>query len=182
MDVVLEVDLQAVPLGSDNVRFDVGLGQDGAPVRFFPEITGDQAGQTFIVTLPGVRTDVYEIGITAVRDGGLRDTLVNLRIDVDIDRAPDDAADPLIVDMGVLLEGNAIDDDDIINALDLSLLASVIRDGRFEARVDFDRSGVVDAGDLDLLCGPSWDSSNGVPPCANYLESSPVVLNQPELP
>ena len=182
VDVVLEVDLQAVPLGSDNVRFDVGLGQDGAPVRFFPEITGDQAGQTFIVTLPGVRTDVYEIGITAVRDGGLRDTLVNLRIDVDIDRAPDDAADPLIVDMGVLLEGNAIDDDDIINALDLSLLASVIRDGRFEARVDFDRSGVVDAGDLDLLCGPSWDSSDGVPPCANYLESSPVVLNQPELP
>ena len=80
------------------------------------------------------------------------------------------------------MEGNAIDDDEVINALDMSLLASVIREGRDDPRVDFDRSGVVDAGNLDLICGVEWDSSDGVPPCANYLKSSPVVLNPPELP
>ena len=176
VDLVLDVGLQAVPASGDNVRFDVGLGQEGAPVRFFEQVTGDQAGPNFILTIPDVRTDVYEIGITAIRDGGLKDTLRNLRIDVDIDRAPDDAAAPLIVDMGVLLEGNAIDDDVIINALDLSLLASAIRDGTDDPRVDFDRDGDVDGDDLDLICGEAWDSSDGVPPCANYLKSSPVEL------
>ena len=179
VDVVLSVDLQAIPLAGDNVRFDVGLGQDGAPVASFEQITGDQAGAHFLVTLSGIRTDIYEIGIVAIRDGGLNDTLANLRIDINIDRTPDDLEDPLIVDMGVLLEGNSIDDDDIINALDMSLLASTIRDGRFDARVDFDRSGAIDAGDLDLVCGAAWDSTDGNPPCFNYLKQSPVLLNPP---
>lgn len=183
VDVVLEVDLQAVPLVSDNVRFDVGLGQDGAPISSFEGITGNQAGATYTVTLPDIRTDIYEIGIFAIRDGGLNDTLVNLRFDIDVDRAPDDLEDPLIVPMGVLLEGNAIDDDDIINALDVSLVASVIREGpgRFDPRVDFDRNGVThDGGDLDLICGPNWDSTDGNPPCFNYLKQSPVILNPPQ--
>ena len=135
------------------------------------------------MTLPDIRTDIYEIGIFAIRDGGLNDTLVNLRFDIDVDRAPDDLEDPLIVPMGVLLEGNAIDDDDIINALDVSLVASVIREGpgRFDPRVDFDRNGVThDGGDLDLICGPNWDSTDGNPPCFNYLKQSPVILNPPQ--
>ena len=51
----------------------------------------------------------------------------------------------------------------IINALDASLMASVLADGGFDATLDFDRNGVVDQDDFDIMI-------------ANYLLFSPVVL------
>ena len=72
------------------------------------------------------------------------------------------------MDMGTLPEGNAVDDPgaeptSIINALDASVLAAAISKQSFDPRVDFDRDGDVDLGDLKLLE-------------ANYLKASPVVL------
>lgn len=73
------------------------------------------------------------------------------------------------IDMGTLLEGNAIDDDpatepgSVINALGASLLAAAINEGTNDPSVDFTRNGTVDQDDLDLLK-------------ANYLRFSPIPV------
>ncbi len=135
------------------------------PVRS-EELTVDAdapGGTSFTLSLTGLRTDVYDIVVGTMRpDGGLLDTLANLGDDVDIDR------EDLNVDMGTLLEGNAINEDGteaapVINALDASLMAAALNEVRFDARLDYNRDGAVDQADLDILKD-------------NYYNFSPVVV------
>ena len=133
-------------------------------VRPVPGGQADLTGDRFTLRLPlTIELDVYDIAISAQRNGGLKDTLVNLRDDI----PPEELA---AVDMGTLPEGNVVDDlppgaepTSIINALDASVLAAAISKQSFDSRVDFDRDGDVDVDDLKLLE-------------ANYLKASPVVL------
>ena len=194
----LEVTLQAVPApGDDNVRFDVTLYDSGVlgpgnrdspwlvfeaqaeDVRFsFTDLIGtpDATGKKFTVLLPPeVGPDVYDITIVAKRDGGLLDTLVNLRDDVRINPPPEALE---IVSMGTLLEGSAMDDPrpgvepaSIINSLDASVLVAalgidrangIVTGGQFDPSVDFNRDGTVDGADVEILK-------------ANYFEFSPVL-------
>ena len=191
--VKFTVNLQA-PAPNNNERFTITLYKKGA---FGPAIadrpwlifnaTGDvvrtviltadasAGGKGFTLLLTGdnkVRTGVYDITIVTKRgSGGLKDTLANLRDNVNIDRPPDDLEKPLITDMKTLLEGNAVNDtrlnvelSTIINALDASLLAAVIKAGSYDVRVDFTRDGgTVDDADFNLLQ-------------SNYLKFSPVIL------
>ena len=196
-DVTLEVSLQRTGDIHGPVEFKVRLyNKDalrpdiaGTPWRLFEStpdqtftielITGDGAGvevrrtggsisvislrtadRTFTLQLGGVAPGFYDIAIEA------NHTLVNLRDDV--------PAHTLMgtVDMGTLLEGNAIDDPrpgvelaSIVNALDASLLVAafgtsesdltvVTPDGdtkKFDPRADFNRDGTVDQLDFDLL-------------------------------
>ena len=201
--VELDVALQAVPASGHNVVFDVKLyGRDvfgpatadmpwlifnASPIRSFTNLVGtaDQTGAKFTVLVSQIRLDVYDITIVAKRDGGLKDTLVNLRDDVNIDRP---RAELGSINMGTLLKGNAMDNPrgptvepaSIVNALDASLLAAAFSTSetnpiqvfggdvkRLDPRVDFDRDGDVDEDDFELLK-------------ANYLKFSPVILVFPE--
>ncbi len=143
------------------------FGATGDDLRYtFSDLTGtaDLTGDRFTVRLPlAVEFDLYDIAISAQRNGGLKDTLANLRDDVP-------SQELATVDMGMLPEGNAVDDrrlggepTSIINALDASMLAAAISKQSFDPRVDFDRDGDVDVDDLSLLE-------------AIYLKASPVVL------
>ena len=121
----------------------------------------------FTLVLPDVVTGFFDITIQA------NQTLVNLRDDVGVHVG---LTSP--VDMGTLLAGNAIDDPrpgvelaSIINALDASLIASVLLEKQtnptvYDARVDFDRDGQVTLADFDLLQ-------------ANYLKFSPLLVVNP---
>ena len=195
VDVTMNVALQAVPAAGDNVRFEVKLFSSGGlnpgilntPWLIFnvaPErvLSGDlvitPSGKNFSLRLPKVRTGVYDITVVAKRDGGLKDTLINLMDDVGIDR-PD-----LTTNMDILLEGNVADEPGeptaIINALDMSVLAAAFGSNfgeeRFDPRVNFDRIGGIDDADLVIICGTSWNRDTGNPPCANYLKLSPVIV------
>ena len=137
-------------------------------VRFsFTDLIGtpDATGKKFTVLLPPeVGPDVYDITIVAKRDGGLLDTLVNLRDDVRINPPPEALE---IVSMGTLLEGNATDDPrpgvepaSIINSLDASVLVAalgidrangIVTGGQFDPSVDFNRDGTVDGADVEIL-------------------------------
>ncbi len=201
VDVEIKVDLQA-PAPNDTETFQVKFYASGdfptstadqpwlifnqAPVRTIDLVVAadDFGGTEFTLVLTGanqIDTDVYVITIGTKRSGDLRDTLVNLKDDVDIDRPPIDLEGQLTIDMGVLLEGNAIDGpgdlSPVINARDASVLVaafgtstavlSAVVDGdtkNFDARVDLDRDGDVDQDDLDILIG-------------NFLRFSPVILN-----
>ena len=191
--VQLKVNLQA-PAPNNNERFLVALYKKGVfgpatadmPWLIFgatPVYTADllvtadsgSGGKGFTVLLTGddvVRTGIYDVTIVTVRgSGGLKDTLANLRDNLNIDRPPDDLEMPLITDMKTLLEGNAVNDtrpnvelSTIVNALDASLLAAVIKAGSYDVRVDFTRDGgTVDDADFNLLQ-------------SNYLKFSPVIL------
>ena len=173
MGLELEVALQAVPALGDNVTFDVTLygdavfgfatadkpwlifGATGDDIRYtFTGLVGtaDSTGDRFTVALPQVDPGLYDVTISAVRADGTK-TLVNIRNDLET------TGDVSTGDMGTLLEGSA---------LDASLLAAAYGtssgDTKFDARVDFNRDGQVDAADLALLKG-------------NYLEFSPRLLN-----
>ena len=140
-----------------------------------------QVGSTKLtINLTGsqVRTGIYDITIVAKRDGGPLDTLINLKNDFNLDRSPTDLAGNLIVGMGALREGNAVNDpradvelSTIINALDASALATslnkdleaIVGEPTYDASLDFNRDGKVNASDLELLK-------------KNYLEFSPVLI------
>ena len=137
-------------------------------------VTADSPGGVmFTVLLTGddqVRTSTYDVAIVTKRaPGGLLDTLLNLADNVNINLP---LAELGSIDMGTLLEGNAIDNTlvepaAIINALDASLLAAAINSQTFDALVDFNRDGLVDpvggGPDLALLIG-------------SYLRFSPVIV------
>ena len=195
VDVAMNIALEAVPAAGDNVRFEVKLFSSNAfnpsikdtPWLIFslppdPVISGDllitPSGKNFSLRLPNVRTGVYDITVVAKRDGGLKDTLINLMDDVSIDRRD------ITTNMGILLEGNVADEPGeptaIIDTLDMSVLAAAfgsnVGEERFDPRVNFDRIGGIDDADLVILCGTSWNRDAGNPPCANYLKLSPVIV------
>ena len=124
-------------------------------------ITIDTGDRTFTLRLAGVTPRFYDIAIEA------NHTLINVKDDVAVHIGPTS-----FIDMGEVLEGNAINDASelasIINALDASLLAAAINNQVFDARVDFNRDGLVDPKqgnqpDLALLI-------------ANYLRFSPIIV------
>ena len=129
-------------------------------------IISTSGDRTFTIEVTGVAPGFYDITVEA------NHTLANLRDNVPVHVAMGR------VKMGTLLEGNAIDDPNtepssIINALDLSLLAAALNEGKTgDLRLDFNRDGVVTQADLDLICGPA---ASGV--CVNYLEFSPILVD-----
>ena len=171
--VILDVDLEAPGTADDPVEFTVKLYAKDAfdptsstpwdlfgetPTLQFAGVTGSRAGQTITITLPGtIAVGFYDITTQA------NHTLVNVKSNVGV------ATNTGTIDMGTLLEGNAIDDDpatepgSVINALDASLLAAAINEGTNDPSVDFTRNGTVDQDDLDLLK-------------ANYLRFSPIPV------
>jgi hypothetical protein len=72
------------------------------------------------------------------------------------------------VDMGTLLEGNANDDDSIVNISAFGILAvSYMKmDGEpgYDARADFDRNGIITISDFGLLA-------------VNYMKMSPIDIS-----
>ena len=160
-DVEFKVRLYARDAFSPSIAAEPWRLFESTPVLTFtglapPEI--EPGDRTFTLGLEGVAPGFYDIAVEA------NYTLVNLRDDQPV------AQNNATVDMGTLLAGNAIDDGridvepaSIINALDASLLAAAINEGKFDPRVDFDRDGDVDNDDFLLLQ-------------QNYLEFSPVLL------
>ena len=139
-------------------------------------LTGDATqtispSRTFSIVINGLAPAFYDLTI------GADHTLVNLSDDVGVARNRSN------IDMGTLLEGNAVDDGrlfekagglapvepvSIINALDAGRLAAAIHEQRYDPQVDFNRDGRVDPRegvqpDLELLK-------------ANDLKLSPVVV------
>ena len=94
--------------------------------------------------------------ITAVSEH----TLMNVRKNVLIS-TPSTA-----VDMGILVEGNA-NDDDIINISDFGILAvSYMKTegaAGYDVRADFDRNGIINISDFGLLA-------------VNYMKMSPIDI------
>ena len=75
------------------------------------------------------------------------------------------------IDMGVLLEGNA-NDDNIINIQDFGILAAgygkAQGENGYDGRADFDCNDIINIADFGLLA-------------ANYAKSSPITVTQPVL-
>jgi hypothetical protein len=118
------------------------------------DLTTTKSGSTAVCQC-SVAPGTYDITVVSEH------TLINVRRNVVIS-GPSTA-----VDMGILLEGNA-NDDDIINISDFGILAEsymkMAGEPGYDARADFDRNGIVNITDFGLLAD-------------NYIKMSPVDVS-----
>jgi hypothetical protein len=159
--VVLQGNNRPDPQGWE-VPLTVELFEPGADVLSDPNIYSFslityKSGSYAVCQVFGVSPDTYDIAVVSDH------TLLNVKRDVAI------SYPTTVVDMGILLEGNA-DDNNIIDLKDFAILASAwLRSAdvvAFDRRADFDRNRDVNTSDLHLLT-------------RNWLQSA--VLRGPEL-
>jgi hypothetical protein len=112
------------------------------------------AGDTVVCDAPGLIPGTYDITVLG------ESTLVNVKRGVVV--SPPSTS----VDLGMLLEGNA-NQDNTIDLDDCAVLSAAWlaskEQPQYDIRADFDRNGLVNAADLSLLA-------------ANWLKSSPVEI------
>ena len=137
--------------------------------KFFDNSTGVPGALLYTFTVNTTRVDTtYQVtdNVTGINPGTYDISavtphcLTNVKTNVVI-TTPTTA-----VNLGTLMEGNA-NDDNLINITDFGVLAAAYGknsgDGGYDARADFDRSGIVNITDFGLLA-------------ANYGKSAPVAV------
>lgn len=117
-------------------------------------VTTTKSGTTAVAQVTGVIAGNYDVTVVSAH------TLVNVKLNVAI------SSSSTALNMGTLLEGNA-NDDNIINILDFGILAASygksLGIAGYDARADFDRSGLVNIIDFGLLA-------------VNYGKTAPVIV------
>jgi hypothetical protein len=121
---------------------------------FQSTVTTTKSDTTAIAQVTGVPAGNYDVTVVSAH------TLVNVKLNVSI------ASPGITLNMGILLEGNA-NDDNIINMLDFSTLATSFGTSSgvagYDPRADFDRNGQVNMLDFSLLA-------------SNYSKTAPVII------
>jgi hypothetical protein len=117
-------------------------------------VTTTKSGTTAVASVTGIVAGSYDVTVVSAH------TLMNVKQNVAI------ASPSTALTMGILLEGNA-NDDNIINIQDFGILSASYGKSSgvvgYDPRADFDRSGLVNIADFGLLA-------------ASYGKTSPVII------